>query len=147
MKQSRASTLLLTLPRRSTLKPTIPTVGHGKPLSSKSEGDIRVQNSLSLLSTARRVFSKVPSRGMVGHSYLHLAAHGHISTTIKRIVILSSTAAISNAPNPGKVYTEEDWNDAAINAVKKDGKAAAGNEKYSASKTLAEKGKQNERGH
>ncbi|KAF9647543.1 NAD(P)-binding protein [Thelephora ganbajun] len=61
------------------------------------------------------------------------------STTIKRIVILSSTAAISNAPNPGKVYTEEDWNDVAIKAVEEHGKAASGDEKYSASKMRAEK--------
>jgi len=141
MEQSTASTLLFILPPHSIIKPTIPTVGHGKPLPSKSEGDTRVQISSSLLSTARRVSSKAPSRGMAGRSYLHPAAHGHISTNVKRIVILSSTAAISNAPNPGHVYTEEDWNDAAINAVKEDGKAVAGNEKYSASKTLAEKGK------
>lgn len=69
----------------------------------------------------------------------------YISTTINRIIILSSTTAISNAPNPGKIYTEEDWNDAAINAVNERGKDASGGEKYSASKTLAEKGKYNER--
>jgi len=63
----------------------------------------------------------------------------HRSTTIKRIVILSSTAAVSNVPNPGKVYTEEDWNDVAISAVEKLGKGASGGEKYSASKALAEK--------
>ncbi|KAF9791249.1 NAD(P)-binding protein [Thelephora terrestris] len=63
----------------------------------------------------------------------------HKSTTIKRIVILSSTAAIGNTPDSEKVYTEEDWNDAAIDAVEKHGKGASGGEKYSASKTLAEK--------
>lgn len=63
----------------------------------------------------------------------------HRSTTIKRIVILSSTAAVSTARDPGKVFTEEDWNDAAVNAVEKYGKGATGAEKYSASKTLAEK--------
>lgn len=63
----------------------------------------------------------------------------HKSTTIKRIVIVSSTAAISNAPDPSKVYTEENWNDAAVYAVEKNGKRATGREKYSASKTLAEK--------
>jgi len=63
----------------------------------------------------------------------------HKSTTISRIVILSSTTAISNAPNPGKAYTEMDWNDSAIREVEKHGKGASGAAKYSASKTLAEK--------
>ena len=37
-------------------------------------------------------------------------------------------------------YTEEDWNDPAVDDVKANGKAASGFMKYSASKTLAERG-------
>lgn len=85
------------------------------------------------------------ARGMIDFSHFHPGAYDHLSTTIKRIVILSSTAAVSNTPNPGKIYTEEDWNNAAVEAVEKRGKEASGGEKYSASKTLAEKGECNER--
>jgi nucleoside-diphosphate-sugar epimerase len=88
----------------------------------------------------------VPTRGTTDHPPFRFQAHDHVSTTIKRIVILSSTAAIGNIPDSEKVYTEEDWNDAAIDAVKKDGKGASGGEKYSASKTLAEKGQRSELG-
>jgi hypothetical protein len=88
----------------------------------------------------------VHARGAIDLSYFHLEAHDHLSTTIKRIVILSSTAAVSNTPNPGKIHTEEDWNNTAVETVEKRGKEATGGEKYSASKTLAEKGKCNERG-
>jgi len=99
MKESKVSTLSLTPPPHSILKPTIPAVGYGGPLPIKSEG----------------------GRGSTDCSNLHLSAHGQASATIKRFVILSSAAAISSAKNPGKVYTEEDWNDAAIDAVKEHG--------------------------
>ena len=82
---------------------------------------------------------------MTDRSLSYLGAHDYTSTTVKRIVILSSTAAITNAKIPGKVYTEKDWNDEAIDAVKKNGRGANGGEKYSASKALAEKGRCNER--
>jgi hypothetical protein len=39
-----------------------------------------------------------------------------------------------------KVFTADDWNEQAIQAVEKDGKAATAYHKYCASKTLAEKG-------
>ena len=86
----------------------------------------------------------MPTGGTTDSSLLHPKTHDRISTTIKRIVILSSTAAISTARDPGRVFTEEDWNDAAVNAVEKYGKGATGAEKYSASKTLGEKGNSNE---
>ena len=38
------------------------------------------------------------------------------------------------------MYTEEEWNDEAIEDVKKNGKASNGLMKYMASKTLAERG-------
>lgn len=31
--------------------------------------------------------------------------------TVRRVVMTSSTAAITDSPEPGKVYTEEDWNE------------------------------------
>ena len=93
-----------------------------------------------------RLSFKVRAKGTIDPSPFRLEAHDYFSTTINRIVILSSTVSVSNAPNPGKVYTEEDWNDDAISAVQIHGKGASGSEKYSASKTLAEKGKYNKFG-
>ncbi|KAJ3884279.1 hypothetical protein GG344DRAFT_26992, partial [Lentinula edodes] len=59
--------------------------------------------------------------------------------SIQRIVVTSSTAAIiSTLPEP-KVFSELDWNEQAIEEVKKQGKNASQAAKYRASKTLAEK--------
>jgi hypothetical protein len=61
-------------------------------------------------------------------------------TSVKRIVITSSVAAVrTDLPEP-KLFTANDWNEQCLRAVKKDGKAASGPLKYDASKTLAEKG-------
>jgi hypothetical protein len=46
---------------------------------------------------------------------------------------------MAELPEP-KLFTADDWNEQAIQAVEKDGKAAPAHHKYSASKTLAEKG-------
>ncbi|KAI0325903.1 NAD-P-binding protein [Cubamyces sp. BRFM 1775] len=62
--------------------------------------------------------------------------------TIKRVVITSSTGAVAETlrtPEETHVYTEEEWNDYALDMVTKLGKAAPGTEKYSASKVLAER--------
>ena len=61
------------------------------------------------------------------------------SGNIKRIIILSSVAAIGLYKTDSE-HTEEEWNDRAINDVKANGKASNGNMKYMASKTLAERG-------
>lgn len=55
-------------------------------------------------------------------------------------MVLSSTAAVQEAglPEP-KVFTEKDWNNKAIEEVETKGKDADQIEKYTASKTLAEK--------
>jgi len=57
---------------------------------------------------------------------------------IRRIVILSSSVSIGifrvNVP-----YSEEEWNDEAVEDVKKNGKDSNGLIKYMASKTLAER--------
>ncbi|KAJ4470790.1 D-lactaldehyde dehydrogenase [Lentinula aciculospora] len=61
------------------------------------------------------------------------------ASTLKRIILLSSCAAIlSLLPDP-KPFTESDWNDQAIEDVKANGKNANQVNKYCASKTLAEK--------
>jgi nucleoside-diphosphate-sugar epimerase len=61
-------------------------------------------------------------------------------TSVKRVIVTSSTAAIFHSINKPTVYTENDWNDNVISRVEKSGREAKGMDKYSASKTLAEKG-------
>lgn len=64
------------------------------------------------------------------------------STSVRRIVVTSSTAAIvSVLPDPKRV-SELDWNDQSIEEVEKLGKQASQLAKYRASKTMAEKGVQ-----
>ncbi|KAF5312294.1 hypothetical protein D9619_003807 [Psilocybe cf. subviscida] len=59
--------------------------------------------------------------------------------SIKRIVVTSSLAAIfSTVADPPRTFTEADWGDEFVEAVKQKGKKSTGNEKYRASKTLAE---------
>jgi len=61
------------------------------------------------------------------------------SGNIKRVIIFSSTVSVGISRTDPE-YTEEDWNDLAVDDVKANGKAASGFMKYSASKTLAERG-------
>ncbi|KAF8608519.1 NAD(P)-binding protein [Ceratobasidium sp. AG-I] len=59
---------------------------------------------------------------------------------VQRVVVTSSVAAVLDASKPtGTIYTENDWNVSSIKEVEEKGKAAAGGDKYRASKTLAEK--------
>ena len=62
------------------------------------------------------------------------------SSSVKRIVVTSSTVAVGLSPRPGRQYTEEEWNEPALKAVRELGKDADGFSKYSASKVLAERG-------
>ena len=62
-----------------------------------------------------------------------------LSGNIKRVVIFSSVVSIGLS-RTDSAYTEEEWNDEAVEYVKANGKAANGFMKYSASKTLAERG-------
>ena len=64
------------------------------------------------------------------------------SGNIKRIIIFSSIVSVGISRTDPE-YTEEDWNDLAVDDVKAKGKAANGFMKYSASKTLAERGAMN----
>lgn len=60
-------------------------------------------------------------------------------TDVKRVIVLSSCAAVLEAdPNP-RVFSEEDWNGQSIREVQTKGKDAHPADKYRASKTLAEK--------
>lgn len=63
---------------------------------------------------------------------------------IKRVLYMSSTAAIWLPPPPGKAVLprpldENDWNTYSVELVKEKGRAAPGPEKYRAAKTLAER--------
>ena len=63
------------------------------------------------------------------------------SASIKRIVVTSSTTAVGLTLRAERQYTEEEWNEPALKEVRELGKEASGRAKYSASKTLAEKGR------
>lgn len=62
--------------------------------------------------------------------------HGN---TVKRFVLTSSAVSILKETTVPLIFTESDWNDAAVEAVKTQGTAAGAFALYSASKTLAEK--------
>jgi hypothetical protein len=62
-----------------------------------------------------------------------------LSGNIKRVLILSSVVSIGVFKTDSE-YTEEEWNDLAVDDVKTKGKASDGHLKYMASKTLAERG-------
>ena len=64
----------------------------------------------------------------------------HKSSSIKRIVVTSSSVAVGVSQQAGRQYTEEDWNEPAVERVEEMGKDATGMDKYSASKYYAEKG-------
>ena len=60
---------------------------------------------------------------------------------LKRAVVTSSTASIFDSSSSGRL-DENSWNESSITLVKEKGKDASNMEKYRASKSLAEKGKQ-----
>jgi len=62
------------------------------------------------------------------------------SSSVKRVVITASTACLGISPQAERQYTEEDWNEPAVKEVRELGKKASWITKYSASKTLAERG-------
>ncbi|KAH6903379.1 D-lactaldehyde dehydrogenase [Coprinopsis sp. MPI-PUGE-AT-0042] len=61
------------------------------------------------------------------------------ATTVKRIVITSSCAAIMNDTLEPSRFSEKDWNESSIKEVEQKGREADPASKYRASKTLAEK--------
>jgi nucleoside-diphosphate-sugar epimerase len=60
-------------------------------------------------------------------------------STVKRFVLTSSAVAILESTTVPLIFTESNWNDAAVEAVKTQGTAAGAFALYSASKTLAER--------
>ncbi|TCD70290.1 methylglyoxal reductase (NADPH-dependent) gre2 [Steccherinum ochraceum] len=60
-------------------------------------------------------------------------------TSLKRVVLTSSTGARTGFASAPKLVTGNDWNEDAVQACEKSGKATLGMLKYTASKTLAEK--------
>ncbi|KXN81602.1 Putative NADPH-dependent methylglyoxal reductase GRP2 [Leucoagaricus sp. SymC.cos] len=60
-------------------------------------------------------------------------------SSLKRIVITSSGAAIMVQPTEPRLFSEEDWNTASVEDVKMNGKNANPTSGYRASKTLAER--------
>lgn len=83
---------------------------------------------------------------MNGTRSIFQSARDH-GSSVKRIVVTSSTTAVNDAPTGPTHYTENDWNDASVLEVygNKLGhgpgrREASGMYKYKASKTLAERG-------
>lgn len=62
--------------------------------------------------------------------------------SVKRIVYTTSTATMVRPTTTPLVFDESNWNDAAVEVVKTQGRDAPGYLKYFASKVLAEKGAQ-----
>ena len=65
-----------------------------------------------------------------------VSIHGH---NVRRVVVLSSIAAVWEPHSSPRTYSEDNWNQTSIDEVEKKGKDADGVMKYMASKTLAEK--------
>ncbi|TFY67709.1 hypothetical protein EVJ58_g1460 [Rhodofomes roseus] len=65
-----------------------------------------------------------------------ILAHG---SSVKRVVVTSSVAAVLQVQSTPRVFTEEDWNDASVVEVREKGAGASQAGKYRASKTLAER--------
>ncbi|KAF8999638.1 hypothetical protein BDQ17DRAFT_1410630 [Cyathus striatus] len=60
-------------------------------------------------------------------------------TSVKRIVVTSSSVAIMTPPTKPTIFSEKDWNEESPKEIERLGKDAAAWHKYRASKTLAEK--------
>lgn len=61
-------------------------------------------------------------------------------TSVKRVVMTSSSAAVLEFRDKPMVYTEKDWNEQSWKVVEEKGRDAPAMQKYRASKNLAEKG-------
>lgn len=67
-----------------------------------------------------------------------IITHSH-SSSVKRIVVTSSCAAVYADYPDARVFSEKDWNEQAVQDVQENGRNAMVGNKYRASKTLAEK--------
>jgi hypothetical protein len=65
------------------------------------------------------------------------------SSSVQRVVVTSSVAAITRPVDHQTTLSEKDWNEISTQEVESKGKDAAGIHKYRASKTLAERGEPN----
>jgi nucleoside-diphosphate-sugar epimerase len=63
----------------------------------------------------------------------------HGGSTVKRVILTSSAVAVFEATGVPRVYTESDWNNHAVEAVKTKGSEAGPFLIYCASKVLAER--------
>lgn len=68
-----------------------------------------------------------------------ILASVHQTTSVRRVVITSSCAAVTTIQEEPRVFSEDDWNDAAVEVVRAMGAAAHDAFKYCASKVLAER--------
>lgn len=68
-----------------------------------------------------------------------LASAAAYGKSVKRVVVLSSCAAVIDPSSGPSTFNEDNWNQGSIDAVEKEGRNAPNAEKYRASKTLAEK--------
>ena len=71
---------------------------------------------------------------------LVLTSASLFSTSVKRFVITSLTAAVQERLTPPMRYSEADWNMAVVQEVETPGGGSSGYAMYMASKTLAEQG-------
>ena len=60
-------------------------------------------------------------------------------STVKRVVLTSSVAAVREPTTVPRIFNESTWNNASVEAVKTKGSAAGAVVIYMASKTMAEK--------
>ncbi|KAJ7351307.1 D-lactaldehyde dehydrogenase [Mycena albidolilacea] len=60
-------------------------------------------------------------------------------TSVKRVVVTSSCAAVLNISTTPQLLSELDWNDQAVQEVEEKGREASAGAKYRTSKTLAER--------
>ncbi|KDN49976.1 hypothetical protein RSAG8_01312, partial [Rhizoctonia solani AG-8 WAC10335] len=102
--------------------------------SSKPNGTVFTESDWNTFSPR-----EIETKGKAAAGGVLASVHKY-APTVQRIVITSSVAAIMDGSKPsGTVFTESDWNTFSPREIETKGKAAAGGDKYRASKTLAEK--------
>ncbi len=75
---------------------------------------------------------------MHGTTQILVSALKH-GSSVRRVVITSSTASMLTPSADPRIFSEEDWNEASIAEVNEKGRDASTLAKYCASKTLAER--------
>jgi len=85
-----------------------------------------------------RKYSELIAPAVRGTTSILNSALKH-GSTVKRFILTSSAVAILEPTPVPRAFTENDWNNAAVEAVKTKGSAAGSVTIYLASKTIAEK--------